>query len=127
MKELEKKIYEYLEERDWHHPLPADLAKSVMIEGAELLELFQWENLSLEDVKNNKEKIEEIKRELADVMIYALEMSVLLDLDTKDIILQKLDHISKKYPAQLMKDRKKDQETVNEYLKIKKEYRRNGL
>src|SRR3989344_3645628 len=103
MKELEKRIRRYLAERGWDHLRPSDVAKSIMIEGAELLELFQWENLELEDVKKNPEKIEEIKKELADVLIYALEMAALLELDTADIVRKKLDHVAKKYPAELMR------------------------
>ena len=102
MKELEKKIYKYLKDRGWDNLRPSDLAKSIMIEGAELLELFQWENLPLEKVKKNNEKIGQIRKELADVLIYAIEMSVLLELDTQKVIEDKLSHIEKKYPAKLM-------------------------
>jgi len=127
MKDLEKDIYKYLREREWHKLRPADLAKSIMIEGAELLELFQWENLSLEEVKQNPEKVEEIRKELADVLIYALEMSVLLKLDTTDIVNKKLDYIGKKYPAELMrKNAKKGSGSGedSEYWRIKKEHRK---
>ncbi|HLC99657.1 MAG TPA: MazG-like family protein [Patescibacteria group bacterium] len=120
MKKLEKKIYKHLKDRHWHNIRPADLAKSIMIEGAELLELFQWENLSLEDVKRNKEKTEEIQKELADVLIYCLEMSVLLEFDTEKIIRSKLAFAGKKYPAKLMRADK------TAYLQIKKEYRKRG-
>lgn len=128
MKELEKKIYRHLKDRNWHNLRPSDLAKSIMIEGAELLELFQWENLPLEEVKRDKEKLKEIKGELADVMIYALEMSVLLGLDTEKIIRKKLAYVAKKYPAKLMKSTKsKEPGTESEYWRIKKAYRkRNG-
>lgn len=121
MKDLEKKIYKHLKDRNWTDLRPVDLAKSIMIEGAELLEHFQWDNLSLEEVKKDKVKIKEIKGELADVMIYAIEMSVLLGLDTQKLINKKLVHIAKKYPAKLMKD--KSVGTAN-YWKIKKEYRK---
>ena len=126
MKDLEKRIRKHLEERGWDHLRPCDIAKSIMIEGAELLELFQWENRELEDVKKDREKIEGIKKELADVLIYAIEMSVLLNLDTADIINKKLDHTAKKYPAKLM--RKNAQKgsgsgADSEYWRIKKEYR----
>lgn len=103
MKELERKILKHLRARGWDTLRPADIAKSIMIEGAELLEIFQWENLELEQVKKNKEKIENIKKELADVLIYALEMSVLLNFDTEKIIRAKLAQAAKKYPAKLMK------------------------
>lgn len=123
MKDLEKKIYKHLKDRNWHNLRPVDLAKSIMIEGAELLELFQWDNLSLEEIKKNKEKIEEIKGELADVIIYALEMSVLLNLDTEKLINKKLAHVQKKYPAKLMRN-SKEGEAGSDYWRIKKEYRK---
>src|SRR3989344_7534388 len=107
MKELEKKVYKFLKDRGWDHLRPADLTKSIIIEGAELLELFQWENVSLEEIKNNAEKIEEIKKELADVLIYAIEMSVLLNLNTEKIIIDKLKKVDKKYPAKLMRKKAK--------------------
>ena len=129
MKKLENKIYKYLKERGWHTLRPSDIAKSVMIEGAELLELFQWENLSLGDVKKNKEKVEAVKKELADVLIYAIEMAVLLKIDTEKIITDKLEHVAKKYPAKLMrKNSKKGSGSGedSEYWRIKNEYRKNG-
>lgn len=127
MKDLEKKIYRHLKARNWDNLRPVDLAKSIMIEGAELLELFQWENLSLEEVKKDKDKISEIEKELADVMIYGLEMSVLLGLDAERIIRQKLARVVKKYPAKLMRKREKASRTSRHYLRIKKEYRSKGL
>lgn len=130
MKKLEKKIYKHLKERGWHRLRPSDLAKSIMIEGAELLELFQWENRELKDVKKDFEKVESIKKELADVLIYALEMSVLLGLDTANIINKKLNHVAKKYPAKLMRKNAKSGSgsgADSEYWRIKEEYRKKGL
>src|ERR1035437_11008209 len=124
MKSLEKKIYKHLKDRNWHKLRPADLAKSIMIEGAELLELCQWENLPPEEIKKNKEKMEEIKKELADVIIYALEMSVTLGFDTKKIIHEKLAFVQKKYPAKLMRGVTKEAGTDSLYWRIKKEYRK---
>ncbi len=125
MKEIEGKVYKYLKDRNWHNLRPADIAKSIMIEGAELLELFQWKNLSLEEVKKDKVQIEEIKKELADVVLYCLEMSALLGLDTEKIVLKKLAKVQKKYPAKLMKKHTdiEGNEDNSEYWRIKKEYR----
>ena len=120
MKELEQLILNFLKARNWDNLLPVDLAKSIMIEGAELLEHFQWENLALEEVKAQPEKIEEIKKELADVFIYALQLSTLLNFDTTQIIRHKLDLADKKYPVNLMIKRSEDDDT---YQSIKKEYR----
>ena len=124
MKDLEKKIYKHLKERKWDNLRPGDVAKSIIIEGAELLELFQWENLSLEEIKKNKKKMAEIEDELADVLIYAIEMSVLLRLDTKKIISKKLARVNKKYPAKLMRQSKAEPGTESEYWRIKKEHRK---
>lgn len=98
-----------------------------MIEGAELLEIFQWENLDLEEIKKDKQKIEKIKNELADVLIYCLEMSVLLNIDTEKSIRKKLAHTAKKYPAKLMRQRKGEAGAEQLYWRIKKQYRKKGL
>ena len=129
MKNLERKIRKHLKQRGWYNLRPADIAKSIMIEGAELLELFQWENLPLAEIKKNKEKIREIEKELADVFIYAFEMSVLLNLDTNQIIRKKLAHAAKKYPANLMRNNSGGEAgsgTDSVYWKIKKKYRKLG-
>ncbi|MEK7535735.1 MAG: MazG-like family protein [Patescibacteria group bacterium] len=126
MKGLEKDILKYLKERGWDNLRPSDLAKSIMIEGAELLELFQWDNQELKGVRKNKEKLESIKKELADVMIYAIEMSVLLGLDTKEIIRTKLHKSAEKYPAKLMKKNAKKGAGSGgdtDYWKIKRAHR----
>lgn len=125
MKVLEKKIYRHLKERGWDNLRPSDIAKSIMIEGAELLELFQWENLSLDEIRKDKGKIGEIEKELADVLIYTIEMAVLLKINTEKIILNKLVYVNKKYPAKLMKSNKiKEPGTDSEYWRIKNEYRK---
>ncbi len=128
MKKYEDEIRQYLEERNWHKLRPGDLAKSIAIESAELLELFQWTNQSLDEVKKDKEKMEHIKKELADVLTYCLDMSVLLEFDTGQIILDKLEKIKLKYPAHFFKGRGEDIEAGSEeiYWKIKKEHRMKG-
>lgn len=129
MKELQAKIKKHLEERGWDKLRPSDVSKSIMIEGAELLELFQWENLPLEEIKNNPEKLEKIKKELADVLIYAIEMGVLLDFDLDKVILDKLEHAAKKYPAELMRKNAKEgagSGQDSEYWRIKEQYRKEG-
>lgn len=129
VKDIEKEISAHLKERGWDQLRPSDIAKSIMIEGAELLELFQWENFPLEEVKKNKKKVAEVKKELADVFIYALEMSVLLGLNTEQIIADKLKHVQKKYPAELMKKGAKTGAGSGDaaYWRIKKAYRKERI
>lgn len=123
MKELEKKILKHLQARGWDKLRPSDVAKSIMIEGAELLEIFQWDNPSLEEVKKNRGKIEAIKGELADILIYGFELAVLLNLDTEKLMRKKLAYVAKKYPAKLMKG-SKEPGTESAYWKIKQAYRK---
>ncbi len=73
--------------------------------------------------------MDEIEKELADVFIYALEMSVLLGIDAGKTINKKLVQIKKKYPAKLMKKVMKAKKesgagAESEYWRIKKEYRK---
>jgi NTP pyrophosphatase (non-canonical NTP hydrolase) len=125
MKNLEKIALKFLKERNWDKLRPSDLAKSISIESAELLELFQWSNKELNEVRVDKEKINEIKKELADVFLYCLYMSVLLKLNTKQIIIDKLEYASKKYPPSLIKNKgDKEPGTEDVYQNIKKIYRR---
>ncbi len=128
MKDYENLIRAYLKERKWDNLRPADLAKSVSIEAAELLELFQWTNQSLEEVKQDKDKVEAIKKELADVLTYCFDMSVLLGFDTEKILRDKLEKVKQKYPAHLFKDRDDTVDAGSEeiYWKIKKEHRMKG-
>lgn len=107
---------------------PADLAKSIMIEGGELLELFQWENKSYEEIKSDPKKLNEIRKELADVMTYCFDMAVILDIDVEKMVNEKLDKVIEKYPAHLFNNKKNatDPGTEEEYLAVKQEYRKKG-
>lgn len=64
MKNIETKIYNYLVERGWDKLRPSDLAKSISIEAAELLEVFQWTSVDIQETKQNSEMMEKIKRNL---------------------------------------------------------------
>lgn len=127
MEAVEQKIKQFLEERGWNNLQPANLAKSILIEGGELLELFQWENLSLEEVKNNPEKMAAIKKELADVFIYAFDMAVLLGLSVEDIVTAKLEQAAQKYPAEQMRQGTQGTSADIEYWKIKSIHRKQGV
>lgn len=128
MKKYEREIKKHLKERGWDGLRPSDLAKSISIEAGELLEIFQWTNQSLEEVKKDKAKVETIKKELADVLNYCFDMSVLMGFDTEKILKEKLKKVKEKYPAHLFKNRPKHVDAGSEeiYWKIKKEHRMKG-
>lgn len=102
-----KRVKDFMAARDWLTQSPSNVAKSISIEAAELLEQFQWSHDSIAEVKKNKVKLTEVGRELADVLIYAFEMAILLDLDVDTIIRKKLAISGKKYPVALIKKWKK--------------------
>jgi len=91
MKEILEKIIRFRDERGWRdHDTPEALAKSIIIEAAELLENYQWP-----DTNPNPENV---KEELADVLMYALAMCADLGLDPKEIIEAKIAKNIRKYP-----------------------------
>ena len=71
-KETIEQVLQFRDERNWkqfHNP--KDLAISISLEAAELLEVFQW---SAEDVRC-EEKKDKIREELADVLNYCILMA----------------------------------------------------
>ena len=92
LEQLKQRIDKFNKDRDWDQfHTPCNLAKSISIEAAELLECFQWSN-----EEYNKE---EVLEELADVMNYCIQMSIVLDVDIVDIINKKMDKTELKYPV----------------------------
>lgn len=91
MKKILDMIIQFRDERGWkEHDTPEALAKSIIIEAAELLENYQWS-----DTATN---MENVKEELADVLIYALAMAADLGLDPETLISEKLVKNNIKYP-----------------------------
>ena len=103
MNNLEKRINEFRDERDWRQfHNEKDLAISISLEASELLELFQW-STSAETVQNKHNKIQD---ELADVLIYSMMLASNLNLDVEEIILNKLEKNNEKYPIEKSKGNK---------------------
>lgn len=91
MDNITKAIIKFRDDRNWDkHDTPENLAKSIMIESAELLENFQWSSEPL-DIVN-------VKEELADVLIYSIAMIHDMGFDFEKIILEKLEKNKIKYP-----------------------------
>lgn len=91
MKEIYDDLMKFQKDRDWKKfHTPENLAKSISIESAELLEHFQW---------GKEYDVDEVSEELADVLIYCIYMADALDLDIKEIILNKMEKNAVKYPA----------------------------
>lgn len=95
-KETIERIRKFSEERDWDQfHSPANLAKSIVIEAAELLECFQW--------SEDEYDIDHIKEELADVLVYSQNLLDKLGLDADEIVNMKMVQNEAKYPVEKAK------------------------
>ena len=91
------RIRKFTEDRDWEqYHTPANLAKSICIEAAELLECYQW---------SDDADLEHVKEELADVIVYCQNMLDALGLDVDEIVNAKMTKNEKKYPVEKARGR----------------------
>ena len=85
-----ERIRKFTEDRDWDQfHSPANLAKSIVIEAAELLECFQWNETEYD--------LQHIKEELADVLVYSQNLLDKLELDADEIVNMKMEQNEAKY------------------------------
>ncbi len=80
---------------------PKNLAMSIAIEAAELMEVFQWvdnaEATALAQASPHRDRMAD---ELADVLIYCLTLANALELDVSTSITRKMDANGRKYPVE---------------------------
>ena len=91
-----ERIRKFTEDRDWDQfHTPENLAKSIVIEAAELLECFQWSDSDYD--------LQHVKEELADVLVYSQDLLDKLGLDADEIVNMKMDQNERKYPIEKAK------------------------
>ena len=91
-----ERIRRLSQDRDWDQfHSPENLAKSIVIEAAELLECFQW--------SGNEFDLQHVKEELADVIVYTQDLLDKLGFDEDEIVNMKMDQNEKKYPVEKSK------------------------
>jgi NTP pyrophosphatase (non-canonical NTP hydrolase) len=92
---LLEQLRAFVTEREWQQfHTSENLAKSISIEAAELLELYQWDSNADEA---------RLKEELADVLTYCLLLADRHNFDVSEIVLQKLEQTKAKYPVEKAK------------------------
>ncbi len=90
------RIRKFSDDRDWEQfHSPANLAKSIVIESAELLECFQWDEEGYD--------LQHVKEELADVLVYSQNLLDKLGLDADEIVNMKMAQNEAKYPVEKAK------------------------
>jgi len=85
-------IARFATDRDWGpFHTPKNLAMSIAIESAELMELFQW--------TEEPESMRAVEEEVADVFIYLIRLADVLDINVDAAIDRKMEMNARKYPA----------------------------
>lgn len=96
---LKKEVEKFVKERKWnkYHTLK-ELAQAISIESTELLELFLFKNLALDEILNDSDLISKISEEFADIFIYLLSFANVINLDISYAFQKKIEKNRKKYP-----------------------------
>ena len=90
-----ERIRRFTSDREWEpYHTPENLAKSISIEAGELLECFQW---------SEEYDPEALKDELADVLVYCIQMAETMGYDIDELIMRKMEKNEKKYPVEKSK------------------------
>ena len=92
-----RQVIQFRDDRNWkqfHNP--KDLAISLSLEAAELLEIFQWSGTDL----ICEDKMDKVREELADVLCYSILMADVCGLDLDEIIRAKMIRNGQKYPVE---------------------------
>ena len=92
-----RRVIQFRDDRDWRQfHTPKDLAISLSLEAAELLEVFQWSGTDLAC----RDRLDRIREELADVLSYCVLMADVCGLDLDEILNAKVDKNAAKYPVE---------------------------
>ncbi|MDF9408729.1 nucleotide pyrophosphohydrolase [Pelotomaculum isophthalicicum JI] len=103
IQDIKDLVAAFVKEREWEQfHSPKNLSMSIAIEAAELMEIFQWSDGCLDD-----KKIEKVREELADVVIYCLCMANVTGIDLATAIKSKVAANALKYPVEKYKGRYK--------------------
>ncbi len=103
---LRQMMRDFVHERDWEkYHTPRNLAASVSVEAAELLELFQWLTPEEAAQKSRTDPAfrQAVSEEIADVFMYLISLTNVLDIDLATTIHQKMQKNREKYPPHLFK------------------------
>jgi len=97
LQELKNLVAAFVREREWERfHTPKNLAVSIAIEAAELMEIFQWEQAG----EITPEELPRLEEELADVVIYCLSMANVTKIDLSEAVREKMEMNARKYPVE---------------------------
>lgn len=97
--DLRERLRRFAADRDWEqYHTPKNLAMSVAIEAAEIMEHFQWRNAA-ECANLDANSRHEVALEIADVLLYLVRLADVLDIDVAAAAREKIELNARKYPA----------------------------
>ena len=107
LSQLRQIVEQFVDERRWNvFHTPKNLASSIAIEAAELMEHFQWLTPQQSDaVVDSPTERQEIAYEMADILCYLLGLASRLDIDLSDAVVEKMAKNRKKYPVDKFRGR----------------------
>ncbi len=121
IQQLKDAVTKFRDERGWRERNNGkNLAVSLVLEAAELLEHFQWDDATEEEIKQDKQKLQEIAYEMADCFVYLFAFSERMGIDITSTVLKKLRLTAKKYPLSHFNKKHQD---IEYYYQVKKRYR----
>ena len=98
--ELRQLVRSFVAERDWEQfHTPKNLAVSLCVEAAELLEPFQW-LVTGDDAELTASKRKQVRLEMADVLIYLVRLADKLQIDLPSAVREKISLNKAKYPVE---------------------------
>ncbi len=101
---LQERIRDFIRERDWEKfHSPKNLAVSLAVEAAELLEVFQWTDPSYEDIRGDQTLLHRVQEELADIHIYLLNLFDNLVISALEATMEKLRGNAERYPVEVVR------------------------
>ncbi|MCK4581278.1 MAG: nucleotide pyrophosphohydrolase [Dehalococcoidia bacterium] len=113
--DLRQLVQDFVDERKWgKYHNAKDIAISIAIEAAELLELFQWvREKEIGSMLKDAENSERLEEELADIMILCLNLANVIGIDAAEAVVKKVEKNRVKYPVELVKG------SYRKYTKLK--------
>lgn len=105
--ELRARVHDFVERRDWYrYHTPKNLAMSIAIEAAEIMEHFQWVTVEeSHDFMRDPANKREVADELADVIIYCLSFANATGVDVSEAVLAKLNRNETRFPVEQVRSR----------------------
>lgn len=104
---FKEELKNFIEERNWvKYHSPKNLVQAINCEAGELSQLLLFKDYAKEEIKENKNLLDNISDEIADVFIYLISLINSLDLDLTNIFMNKMKKNKKKYSKKEFNDGK---------------------